>query len=70
MDFVSTIDLLAASLPFSGVDLSFLLGGGLLLAAIFLALRLRIRRHEPPRAPGVPEVERVGVKPERVKVEA
>jgi hypothetical protein len=62
--------LLTSSLPFSGMDLPFLLGGGLLLAAIGLALSLRISRHEPPHSPGVPEVQRVGVEPERVKVEA
>jgi hypothetical protein len=52
------------------MDLPFPLGGGLLLAAIGLALCIRISRDEPPHSAGVPEVERFGVEPERVKVEA
>jgi hypothetical protein len=46
--------LLTSSLPFSGMDLPFLLGGGLLLAAIGLALRLRISRYEVPTPPACP----------------
>jgi hypothetical protein len=70
MDTVQVFALLPGSLPFSGLDLPFLLGGGLLLAAIGLALCLTIQRHEPAPDESVPAVERIGVEAERVNVEA
>jgi hypothetical protein len=70
MDAVPRLALLAGSLPFSGLDLPFLLGGGLVLAGLGLVLYLAIRRHEPAPDESVPAVERVGVEAERVNVEA
>ena len=70
MDAVPRLALLAGSLPFSGLDLPFLLGGGLLLVGLGLALYLAIRRHEPLPDETVPAVERVGIEVERVNVEA
>ena len=70
MDPVPLLALHFASLPFSGVDLSFLIGGAVLVGAMGLLLRMRIGRQEPPPNRSVPTVERVGVEPEHVEVEA
>jgi hypothetical protein len=70
MDAVPRLALLAGSLPFSGRDLPFLLGGGMLLVGLGVVLYLAIRRHEPVPDENVPAVERVGIEAERVNVEA
>ncbi len=58
--------MVAGSLPFSGLDLPFLVGGGLLLAGLGLVLCVAIQRHQPAPDDSVPTVERVGVEDERV----
>jgi hypothetical protein len=70
MDTLPIFAPVAGSLPFSGLDLPFLLGGGLLLAGLGVVLYLAIRRHEPAPDESVSAVERVGVEAERVNVEA